>query len=217
MFLLGLIFAAQFGMASIYGTEAGMTVSEIGLFFSTIFLGGLVLQYPIGWFSDRMDRRLLILAASIGGSIAGLLGWVAGDNFALLLVAGFMMGGVSNPLYALLIAYTNDYLKIEDMASASGGLIFINGLGAIAGPIGAGWAMSVFGPGGWWGFLMLTMILMAAYVAFRMTQRQSVYAEEDDYDAVAYAPVLPTGTAVAVEAAQEYYAENAESEAEVDG
>ena len=214
MFLLGLIFAAQFGMASIYGTEAGLSVGEIGLFFSTIFLGGLILQFPFGWFSDRMDRRLLILTASVGGTLAGLIGWASGGNFAMILFAGFLMGGVSNPLYALLIAYTNDYLEVEDMASASGGLIFINGMGAITGPILAGWAMSAFGPGGWWVFLMLTMLAMAAYVAYRITQRPSVYAEEDDYDAVAYAPVLPTGTAVAVEAAQEYYAENADIEAE---
>ena len=214
MFLLGLIFAAQFGMASIYGTEVGLSVGEIGLFFSTIFLGGLLLQFPFGWFSDRMDRRVLVLVASLGGTAAALLGWLGGGALWSVLAAGFLMGGVSNPLYALLIAYTNDYLEVEDMASASGGLIFVNGLGAIMGPIITGWAMSTVGPGGFWLFLMTTMILMAVYVAYRMTQRASVYSEEDDYEAVAYAPVLATGTAVAVEAAQEYYAENAETESE---
>ena len=64
--------------------------------------------------------------------------------------------------------------------------------------------------------MMIVMLIMTAYISFRITQRQSVYAEEDDYDAVAYAPVLPMGTAVAVEAAQEYYAENVEADEEVD-
>ena len=41
--------------------------------------------------------------------------------------AAFLLGGMANPLYALLIAYTNDFLEHEDMAAASGGLIFING------------------------------------------------------------------------------------------
>ena len=214
MFLLGLIFAAQFGMASIYGTQAGLSVAEIGLFVSAIFLGGLVLQFPFGWFSDRMDRRVLIFVAAAGGGLAGLLGWLGGGSFEVVLAAGFLMGGVSNPLYALLIAYTNDYLETEDMAAASGGLIFVNGMGAILGPIVTGWAITAFGPGGFWVFLMSIMVLLAVYVAYRMTQRASVYAEEDDYDAVAYAPVLPTGTAVAVEAAQEYYAENADSESD---
>lgn len=210
MFLLGFIFSAQFGMASIYGAEAGFTVGQIGLFFSTIFMGGLLLQYPFGWFSDRMDRRWLIFIAAVGGTAAGFLGWVAGSNYTLILISGFLMGGVSNPLYALLIAYTNDYLETDDMAAASGGLLFINGLGAIAGPIITGWMMTVIGPGGFWAFLMASMLVMALYVAYRMTQRASLYAEEEDYDAVAYAPVMATATAVAVEAAQEVYVENAE-------
>ena len=45
----------------------------------------------------------------------------------------FLIGGSANPLYALLIAHTNDFLELEDMAAASGRLIFINGVGAVAG------------------------------------------------------------------------------------
>jgi MFS family permease len=217
MFLMGGVFAAQFGMASIYGTAAGMTVAEISIFVSAIFLGGMVLQYPIGWASDRMDRRVLILAAAVGGCLAAVIGLVFGDIFEILLVAGFVMGGVSNPLYALLIAYMNDYLAPENMAAASGGLIFVNGLGAIAGPVLTGWAMGVFGASGFWVFVLAVMLLLVAYVAYRMTQRTSVYAAEEKYDAVTYAPIAPTATAVAVELAQEYYADNAEQDGTLSG
>jgi len=211
MFLMGFVFSAQFGMASIYGSLAGLSVAEISLFVSSIFCGGLVLQYPIGWLSDRMDRRILIFATAIGGAVAAFVGWMFGTQFQILLAAGFLMGGVSNPLYALLIAYTNDYLSTDDMAAASGGLIFVNGMGAIAGPVVTGWAMGVFGPSGFWGYLLVVMLALAIYVAYRMTQRVSVYADEDDYDAVAYAPMFPSATPVAVEAAAEFYVENAEN------
>jgi hypothetical protein len=80
------------------------------------------------------------------------------------------------------------------------------------GPILVGWFMSTLGPGGFWAYLAIVMLAMAAYVAYRMTQRVSLYADEDDYDAVAYAPVLPTGTAVAVEAAAEFYADNTDTD-----
>ena len=59
------------------------------------------------------------------------------------------------------------------------------------------------------------MAALGIYVMYRMTQRVSVYTSEDDYDAVSYAPILPTATPVAMEAAQEVYAENAEAEEEV--
>ncbi|MEM9426766.1 MAG: MFS transporter [Pseudomonadota bacterium] len=212
MFLVGAVFAAQFGMASIYGTEAGLSVAQISLFISAIFVGGMVLQYPIGWASDRMDRRVLILGTSLGGLAAALIGFVFGSIFEVVLIAGFLMGGFSNPLYALLIAYMNDYLGTEDMAAASGGLIFVNGLGAIVGPILTGWALTRFGAPGFWLYLMVVMVAMSVYVAFRMTQRVSLYASEEDYDAVAYAPISPSATPVAVEAASEFYADNTESE-----
>ena len=212
MFLMGAVFSAQFGMASIFGTQAGLSVSEIGVFVSAIFLGGMILQYPIGWMSDRMDRRVLIFALAIGGIGAGAVGLLFGGAFELLIFAAFLMGGVSNPLYALIIAYTNDYLETDEMAAASGGLIFINGTGAIVGPIVTGWAMGIFGPRGFWAYLLIVMALLAAYVAYRMTQRATLYAGEEDYDAVAYAPIFASATPVVGEFAQEVYAENAESE-----
>lgn len=211
MFLMGAVFAAQFGMASIYGTEAGMSVAQISIFISAIFIGGLVLQYPIGWASDRMDRRLLILATAVGGLLAALIGLFLGSVFEALLVAGFLLGGFSNPLYALLIAYMNDYLDQEDMAAASGGLLFVNGMGAIVGPILTGWAMSQMGAPGFWAYLIGVMTVLAGYVLYRMTQRASLYSGDEDYDAVAYAPISPSATPVAVELAQEIYAENAEN------
>ncbi len=212
MFAMGGIFSAQFGMASIYGTQAGFSVAQISIFVASIFIGGMLLQYPIGWMSDRMDRRVLILGSALGGVVAGLIGWFLGGIFEAVLVAGFIMGGVSNPLYALLIAYTNDYLATEDMAAASGGLLFINGLGAILGPFATGWLLGLIGPAGFWVYLTLLMAALALYVVWRMRQRRSLYGGESDYDAVKYAPVMPTGTLVAVEAAQEYYAENADSD-----
>jgi MFS family permease len=215
MFIMGMVFAAQFGMASVYGTEAGLSVAQISIFVSAIFVGGMVLQYPFGWFSDRMDRRVLILAAAVVGALGSLLGFALGDTFEFLLVAGFLIGGMSNPLYALLIAYTNDYLGTENMAAASGGMIFVNGMGAIMGPILTGWAMSFAGPAGFWAYLALTFALLSLYVLYRMTQRPSPYSEEADYDAVTYAQVMPTATSVVLEAAQEFYAENADTDEEV--
>lgn len=61
MFLLGGVFAAQFGMSAVYGSQIGLTVGQISLFVSVIYIAALVAQYPIGWLSDRIDRRILIL------------------------------------------------------------------------------------------------------------------------------------------------------------
>ncbi|WP_170368623.1 MFS transporter [Ruegeria arenilitoris] len=212
MFLLGGIFSAQFGMAAVYGARAGLTLVEISTFVASFYIGALVLQYPLGWFSDRMDRRLLILLVSVVGGISAAVGMVFGVDFPVLLAAAFVIGGMSNPLYSLLIAYTNDYLEHEDMAAASGGLIFINGLGAIAGPLITGWLMgdAVFGPPGFFLFIAALLFVMAGYAVYRMTQRASVPVDETG----TMSPLYPTASPVALEVAQEVAIEAAQDEEE---
>lgn len=213
MVLLGGVFSAQFGMSAVYGTLVGLSAQEIAIFVSVIYVGALLLQYPIGWFSDRMDRRVLILITSAAGGVAALAPFLLPFSFPLILASGFVIGGTSNPLYSLLLAYTNDFLEYEDMAAASGGLVFCNGLGAIVGPLVTGWAMGAVGPQGYFGFIALLMLAVAVYGAYRMTRRPTSFGE-DDYEAVSYAPILPTSSPVAVEAAQEYYVETAEEAAD---
>ncbi|MCP5076074.1 MAG: MFS transporter [Rhodobacteraceae bacterium] len=199
IFLLGGVFGAQFGMAGVYGTETGLDVSRIALFASSIYLGGMLWQYPIGWLSDRMDRRILILFTTSTGAITALVALPFYDNFTVLLVVGFILGGTSNPLYSLYLAYTNDFLSHEDMAAASGGLIFVNGIGAITGPLIVGWTMTHWGANSFFGFIGVVMGLMALYAIYRMSQRAAPSVE----DTTAYTPVAPSSSPVAVEVAQE--------------
>ncbi|MEM1316376.1 MAG: MFS transporter, partial [Pseudomonadota bacterium] len=212
-FLLGGIFSTMFGMTPVYGTEIGLTVPQLAAMVAAIYTGGMLLQWPIGWVSDRMDRRVLILAVCAVGAAAGAAGALLSGSFYTLLVMAFLTGGVANPLYSLLLAHTNDFLDHEDMAAASGGLIFLNGIGAVGGPLIVGFAMQSLGAWSYWGFIGLLLGAVSLYAAYRMTVRPSVAVE----DTGAYAPLLPQATAVAYEAAAEYVIEAAEAaEAEAD-
>ena len=204
MFLTGGVFAAMFGMSAVYGTLAGLSVPQISVFVSAFYVGGVLLQLPIGWVSDRMDRRVLVLGVAAAGGLAGLAGTLLADVYAVTLVAAFLIGGLTNPLYSLLLAYTNDYLDPDQMAAASGGMLFINGLGAICGPLLVGPVMEAIGPRGYFLFMGLLLALLSAYAAWRMTRRRRERTEEP---ATPYAPVLPSASPVAVQAAAEVYEE----------
>jgi len=205
-FLLGAVFAAQFGMGPVYGTAVGLTTAQISVFIGAIYVGGLVLQFPIGWASDRMDRRVLITVVTLVGGAGCLVALLFGGSFYALVVTAFLMGGTSNPLYSLLIAHTNDFLANEDMASASGGLIVLNGVGAAGTPIFVGYLMQAFGPPVFLIFVALIMGLIAAYAMYRMTVRPAL-------PAAATGPMAPislvAGTQVSAEVAQEYVLEQA--------
>jgi MFS family permease len=204
MFLLGGVFAAQFGMVAVYGTQIGLSVAQISLLVSVIYIAALVAQYPIGWLSDRMDRRVLIVMLAAVGGCGAILAAIMGGSFYVLLVGAALVGGTSNPLYALLIAYANDFLEHEDMPAASAGFIFINGVGAIFGPIIIGYLMGAYGNAAFWAVIAFLMVALAAYGLVRMLQRPSDTAIED---MVPYAPVTSSATSVAMGVAQEIYIE----------
>ena len=203
MFMLGGVFSAQFGMSAVYGSRVGLTVGEISFFVSVIYISALVLQYPIGWLSDRMDRRVLIIWISLIGAAGSMIAFLIPGSYLMILISGAIVGGTSNPLYALLIAYANDYLEREDMASASGGLLFINGVGAIMGPLTVGLMMDVIGDNGFWLFTGILMFAVGAWGLYRSTQRSRSVLGVDEQ--VPYAPISAASSAVAAELAQEAY------------
>lgn len=211
IFMLGGVYATQSGMSAVFGTEIGLNTSQIALLVAMLFGGALVLQYPIGWLSDRIDRRKLIFGASAAGAVACGLGWMA-ESLWSLLAAAFFAGGVTTPLYSLFLAYTNDSLPAKDMPAASGGLVFTFGVGAIAGPIVAGWTMQRIDPYAFWPVLGVSFAVIALYALYRMTQRATPPPEETE----SYLNVLPTTSPVAVEAASVWAAENAEAEREAE-
>ena len=191
----------------LYGARISLFVGLMVASLATALAAGLaVLVGVYGGWVDRLvmraadvvlkDRRKLVLVLSTAGAGVLALPVLFDLPFALLLVVGALAGGISNPLYSLLLAYVNDYLDRADMAAASAGLIFINGLGAISGPIITGWMMGAIGPAGFFLFMALIFGVLALYAAWRMTQRRVVPGASGGYAALS-----PTASALTVEAA----------------
>ncbi len=206
MFLLGGIYSILFAMAPVYAVSQGFSVASVSVFVTMVFMGGLVFQFPIGWFSDRMDRRQLIIALTAIGAFAGIFGSLFGNSFIVLLAIALILGGTSTPLYSLIVAYANDYLEPEQMSAASGGLLFLNGSGAMGGPIVAGYLMSRFG--NHWFFVIISTLMLSicVYGLYRMTQRSTI----DVDDQAPMMPISVRSTAVLTEVAAEIAIEQAE-------
>ncbi len=219
IFLLGSIYASQSGMGAVFGSEIGMSPNQIALFVAMLFGGAILMQFPIGWLSDRIDRRKIICGTAFLGAVACGLGYMANNPPALLpvdplvpiMAAGFLAGGMTTPLYALLLAYTNDNVPTEDMPAISGGLVFTFGLGAILGPIGAGFAMQTIGPFAFWIVLGCTFLAITIFALYRMSQSEVVPMSETE----AYVNVVPSASIVAVEDATNWAVEHAEAEEEL--
>lgn len=195
IFIMGSVFSALLGMTAVWGTIEGLSVRDISAVVAAIYLGGLVAQFPIGWLSDRMDRRLLVLELLIAGVLS--VSMVLAFDFGIwgLIVSAAIAGAVANPVYALLLAHTNDHLEADDMAAASAGLMFLNGLGAVGGPLIVGRLMAIVGPDGYWIYIGLLMSVLAAYTGWRMMRRESIASSETG----GFAVITPSASPVAVE------------------
>lgn len=197
MLISGGVFSAMFGMASVWGTLSLLSVGQIALFTTFLYVGGLLLQYPVGWLSDRKDRRSIMLWLSVAAALVLALASAVALPFWGLLGVAAILGGITYPMYSLLIAYTNDFLSKEQMAAASAGLIFLNGVGAIFGPLVVGWLMGVVGTRGFFLFMAILYALQAGYTVWRMGRRAAPSVTG------AYRGVTPTASTVAAVAVLE--------------
>jgi hypothetical protein len=82
------------------------------------------------------------------------------------------------------------------MAAASAGLLFINGLGAISGPLITAWVMGLVGPSGFFLFMAILFAVLSIYAVLRMTLRRRSADATSSYTAMS-----PSATAVFVGAA----------------
>src|SRR3546814_12786309 len=116
---------------------------------SAAIFGGLVLQWPVGRLSDRIDRRTVLIGV---GAALGIVSFVAlaaspRDGVVLWLVVG-LFGGFCFALYPLSVAHANDFIAPRAVVPARGGLLLAHSTGAVPGPLGRAAGMSGVGPGG---------------------------------------------------------------------
>lgn len=143
IFLVALANSAYWGLTPVFVQRIGYGIAEVSLVMAALLVGGAVAQYPVGWLSDRFDRRtvLIVTAALSAVAGAGMAAVAQLGSFPVLLGASVAFGALSMPLYSLLIAHTNDFLEPGEFVQASGGLLLIYGIGAVIGPTLGSWVM----------------------------------------------------------------------------
>ena len=185
-FLIGIAHSALFAMGPVYATEIGLSVEQVSLFVAAALFGGLVLQWPIGWLSDRFDRRKVIVALAWVATGASLVAGAAGaGSYMVLVVSTALLGGMSLPLYSLCGAHINDHLTPRQIVAASATLVLIGGFGLTMGPSLAAAIMQLSGPPGMFWLVTFVHGCIGAFGLYRMIRREPVPLDEQrTYDPV---------------------------------
>lgn len=142
----GLASSALFSIGPVYASAMGMSVAQISTFMATFIIGGVAFQAPIGWLSDKFDRRKILIGAAGVTGTACLIAYGASLVSTTMLIAVMpMIGGAALSIYGLSTAHTNDHLQGGQIIAASATLILLNGSISVVGPFTATGMMSIFG------------------------------------------------------------------------
>ena len=146
--LNGLILTGFFTVGPLFGDRIGFDQQHIVLLMACVSLGGLFLQWPIGYFSDKVDRlyALIGLGASILAVGAVLATVDRRTPFLLLAVLFAIFGGLAESLYAVGVAHANDRAVVADYVALSSTLLFVWALGAAIGPTTGTYAIQLISP-----------------------------------------------------------------------
>ncbi len=126
------------------GTQLGLSGSAIGFLVMIHVLVAGLLQAPMGYIADQMNKRVLVIGGGILGVVAVLSLIKASSFMEIVLVSGLLglAGGISFP--AVMAIGVIQGRQNDAMGSMMGLLAMAHSVGMLIGPILAGVLMDLF-------------------------------------------------------------------------
>ncbi|QAX28438.1 MFS transporter [Leisingera sp. NJS204] len=116
----------------LYALQNGFSEAQASGALVIALIASALVQYPVGWLSDRTDRRYVVIALSGISALVAL--WMAVDTAPSRIVVGFsVIAATTLPIYSILAAHANDQLQPGQVVPASGTMAFLLQLGQFFG------------------------------------------------------------------------------------
>lgn len=192
-FFSGFINAGVMTLAPLYA-QAFYGIGPAATFMAAAWFGSLVLQYPAGRLSDRVDRRMVIAALAALAAVSAIALAVVGQRLPFWAAAALFglwgAGGLS--FYGIATAHMADRAEPSRMAQAASGLLFVWATGSIVGPLVLGVVVQAGGrPAMFW----FAGVCAAALTVFMLHRRGARGASAAKTSTEAVAP--PHATSIA--------------------
>jgi MFS family permease len=187
----GLTTGAFWALAPVFVVSSSADYSLAAWFMTAAVLGGALGQWPLGFWSDHVDRRWVVgFASLLAMAIGVVMGLSSGIESRLnLLLLSAAWGAVAFPVYSISVAHANDNAGPDEYIMISSALLLMYGMGAILGPFVAPGVMRIFGPGGLYLFTAAIHLMFLSYIMVRFIRRPSEREAEQGHFADALAKV----------------------------
>jgi MFS family permease len=174
-FATGLANGAFWSLTPVFAGSVGDAAKMAAGLMAAAVIGGALAQWPLGLLSDAISRRKVLVGIAFAGALAGIaltvLAGHADPTLVLALIA--LWGAMAFPLYSVAVAYANDYADPEEFVKVSGGLLFVYGIGAIAGPFIASVFMDWHGKSALFVFTAIIHVLLIVVVGIRFLMERN--------------------------------------------
>jgi len=174
-FLYGYLETALNVNMPVYFLHEGFSVETVAYLTIAFTVGGLLLQLPLGTWSDRIGRKkMLLLAAAVGGACLIALP-LAGNSLLLILALLGLAGGAVGSFYSLGMAYAADILPAGLIATAGAIMSMNYSIASILAPNINGALLNSSVPQWMFWILggMLLLFFLSAFFFRRRSQQQS--------------------------------------------
>ena len=191
--LNGLILTGFFTVGPLFGVKIGFDQQHVVLLMACVSLGGLFLQWPIGYVSDKVDRLHALIGLGVGvlAVAAALVTVDRRTPFVLIGVLFAIFGGFAESLYAVGVAHANDRADKTDYVALSSTLLFIWALGAAIGPTTGTYAIQLISPSAFFGYVVALTIAFTVFALWRLYRRKLDHVVEEREEFLAYPQTSP--------------------------
>jgi MFS family permease len=171
--MIGLANASFWGVGAVYAQELGYGNEIIAAFISAVIIGGALLQWPLGWMSDRIDRRKVLTgSAFLGAASAVALAQFGAQGPAHILGLGALVGAFIIPMFGIAAAHANDLSEPGAAIETNGGLLLLHGCGSVVGATLGAVVMSSFGPKFLFIYIAVVYSLIGAFCLARILSKK---------------------------------------------
>nr|WP_246728531.1 MFS transporter [Microvirga terricola] len=190
-FVVGLVNGPVIAITPVFGVSIGLSQDKAAALLFALQAGSLAMQYPLGWLSDRTDRRYIIAALAGGTSLVSLLILFVSASGAqnLVLVSFAIWGGLALCIYAVCVAHACDIVDPGQIISTVGTLLFSWATGVTVGPLLGAFAMDLMGPKGLFIYSAVVSLALTVFVVMRIRQLPRPAAKGG------FVEVVPSGAA----------------------
>ena len=191
--LNGLILTAFTTLGPLFGEKIGFGQRQIVLLMACVSLGGLLLQWPLGYLSDKIDRLYALIglgAATL--AVTAALVTVNGHTPVVILALLFaIFGGCSESLYAVGVAHANDRAEPVDYVALSSTLLFVWSLGGAIGPVAGSVVMELTRPNAFFVYAVVLTLTFTLFALWRLRRRRLERVLETREEFLAYPQTSP--------------------------